>query len=227
MATATPTRTSTAQIDHRVELRDIDWKGYTTILRLRGERPRPRILYLDGNLVLMTTSLPHERYRKILDRFVMVVVEEFQLPCFQTGSTTFRRRRKKGGVEGDETYYLANAARVRGKAKINLKVDPPPDLAIEVVHTNPVEPALEVYQRLGVPEVWVLEDDELRFLILQTNGTYTESKTSSAFPFLNATEVQDWVTRPLANDDTAWLIELRRWVRNVLVLRPRPGVSGP
>ena len=39
--------------------------------------------------------------------FVMELVEDLDIPCIVAGSTTFRRRAKRGGVEGDQTYYLA------------------------------------------------------------------------------------------------------------------------
>ena len=95
-------------------------------------------------------------------RFVDEIVEELDIPCIRAGSTTFRRRAKKGGVEGDETYYLANEARIRGKDKIDLRTDPPPDLAIEAVHTHDAEAAIEVYRRFSVPEVWICDEAELR-----------------------------------------------------------------
>ena len=66
---------------------------------------------------------------------------------------------ERGGVEGDQTYYFANAARVRGKKKIDLRRDPPPDLAIEVVVTHDADEAVEVYRRFRVPEVWVCDQD--------------------------------------------------------------------
>ena len=85
--------------------------------------------------------------------------------------------------------------RVRGKNKLHLKTDPPPDLAIEAVHSHDADAAIEVYRRFKVPEVWVCDEAELRILILQTNGRYAESPTSAAFPFLSAAEVYDWVRR--------------------------------
>jgi len=221
MATATPTQPISITADQCVELRDIDWNGYTTVSRLRGGRPRPRMTYLEGSLFLTTTSLPHERFKKLLDRLVVMVAHELRFTFYQTGSATYRRESKRGGIEGDETYYFANATRVGDKAEIDLDVDPPPELAIEVVHTNPVGASLEVYRRLGVPEVWACEDEGLTILVLQADGRYAESKTSAVFPFLTAVEIFDWVTRPDANNDLEWLDELQRWVREDVAKRPR------
>jgi Uma2 family endonuclease len=207
--------------DQCVEFREINWKGYSTLLRLRGERAMPRMVYLDGTVWLSSVDFPHERLRIRLDHLVMVVVVEFDIPCIHAGSTTFRRKAKKGGVEGDQTYYLANEKRVRGKNKLHLKTDPPPDLAIEAVHSHDADAAIEVYRRFKVPEVWVCDESGMVILILQANGRYAESETSLAFPFLSVAEVYDWMRRPQDISDTEWVMELREWVKQTLKPRVR------
>jgi Uma2 family endonuclease len=221
MATTIPTRSVSATVegDQCVTLHDLDWKGYLTMLRLRGERPVPRMVYLDGSLQLVSPSYVHEFLKKRLGTFVLEVVVELGIHHIPAGSTTFRRRRKRGGVEGDESFYLANAARIHGKTDINLRTDPPPDLAIEAVHTHDARAAVEVYRRLGVPEVWICDGERLRVLVRQANGRYAASESSAAFPFLKAAEIFAWVTRPTAVSETEWVNELRRWVRETLVPR--------
>ena len=117
----------------------------------------------------------------------------------------FAAASKRGGVEGDQTYYLANEKRIRGKDKINLKTDPPPDLAIEAVHSHDADAAVAVWRRFKVPEVWVCDEDELRILVLQPNGRYAQSPTSASFPFLSAAEIFDWVRRPQTASELEWL----------------------
>ena len=223
MATATETFTPTFSIeaDQYVELRGIGWAGYETVLRLRGDRSRPKMIYLDGDLLLMSPALPHERLRFRLGCFVFEVVVGLKIPFLVTGQTTFRRRKKEVGVEPDESYYLANEARVRGKREIDLRVDPPPDLAIEAVHTHGAAKALEVLRRLRVPEVWVCDDEGMRILIRRANRRYTKSDQSLAVPFLTATEILDWAQRSLLGPDLEWTEELRRWVQEELVPRVR------
>jgi Uma2 family endonuclease len=226
MATATTTTTQpeviTVEGDQCVELRDIDWKGYSRILQLRGERPAPKIIYLDGSLLLVSPSPIHEIRKKRLGDFVSVVLEELDIDYIPTGGTTFRRRRKKAGVEPDESFYLTNleriAERIESKKAMNMKTDPPPDLAVEAVHTHDARAALEVYRRLRVPEAWICDSESLRIFVRQANGRYTTSESSAAFPFLKASEIFDWVTRPVRSQ-AAWLKELRRWVREVLAPR--------
>ena len=219
---ATATQAVPIEGDQCVEFPGIDWKGYTTMLRLRGEHGVPRMVYLDGSLWLMSPSFPHERDRERLGQFMIHLFFGLGIRFVGAGQTTFRRRARRGGVEGDLTYYLANADRVRGKRKINLQVDPPPDLAIEAVYSHDASKAIEVYRRLRVPEVWVCDEAELKILVRQPNGRYVESEASAAFPFLTAAEVFDWVRRPETETDWEWGTEVRAWIANTLTARLRP-----
>jgi Uma2 family endonuclease len=221
MATAIKMPIREGNGDQCVAIRDIGWKGYCTLLRLRGERSMPRMVYLDGTVWLMSPTFPHERLKTRLGLFVIEVVVGLDIPCIASASTTFRRRVKRGGVEGDQTYYLANERHVRGKNKLHLKTDPPPDLAIEAVHSHDADAAIEVYRRFKVPEVWVCDEDAMWILVLQPNGRYAESSTSASFPFLTATEVYDWVQRPQTESDTTWVRQLRTWVKRTLKPRVR------
>jgi Uma2 family endonuclease len=218
-ATTTPTRTAEAESDQCVVLRDIGWKGYVSFLKLRAGSPVPRMVYLDGSLSLMSPSFTHEYLKERLGILVTEVVVGLVIPCIHSGSTTFRRRAKRGGVEGDQTYYLANLDRIRGKKKISLRVDPPPDLAIEVVTSHDADDAVEVYRRFRVPEVWICDQDQLTILVLQPNGRYTPAERSHAFNFLTASEIHSWVSRTQDDSNTAWTIDLRRWVAEVLTPR--------
>ncbi len=219
MSTTTRSRTD---VDHCVELTGISWPTYSALLRSRGERPSPRMTYLDGKLWLMSPSYLHERIRTRLGTFVTEVAVGLGIRHVPTGQTTFRRRGRRGGVEGDQTYYFAHAEAVRGKSQIDLRTDPPPDLAIEVVHTHGASEALATYRRLRVPEVWVGSEETLRGLILGPDGRYVESTASAFFPFLTATEILAWVQRPDTGDETEWVMAVREWVRDEL----RPQVEG-
>jgi Uma2 family endonuclease len=217
--TAAQPATNLVGDDQSVMLCGIDWRGYSLILRVRGERSTPKMIYLDGSLLLVSPSYVHEFRKKRLGSLVTVVVEELDIDHVPAASTTFRRRGKRGGVEGDEAFYLTNAMQVQGKRSIDLRTDPPPDLAIEAVHTHDAQMAVEVYRRLRVPEVWICDEEQLRILVRQVNGRYRAAESSAAFPFLRAEEIFAWVTRPTAGSETVWLKELRRWVRETLAPR--------
>ena len=177
-----PKATSASCSGHRLE-------GVFTILRLRGERRVPRMIYLDGSLLLVSPSYTHECLKERLGLFVMEVVVGLDIPCISPGSTTFRRRTKRGGVEGDETYYLANAGSNPRQEGDRPATDPPPDLAIEAVDTHDADEAVEVYRRFGVPEVWVCDQDQLTILVLQQDGRYAASESEPGLPVLTAAEI--------------------------------------
>ena len=201
----------------------VDWAFYGRMLRLRGERRLPRMLYLDGELFLMTPSMPHEERKERLGWFVREVVTGLAIPCRMTGSTTWRREAGQCGVEGDLTFYIASVGRIRGKSKLDLRVDPPPDLAVEVVYSHDAADALEVYRRLGVPEVWIATDRGFEILGLdatEPEPRYLSRSSSLALPMLHVDEIADWIDRPAPEDDeTLWALELRRWVAETLVPR--------
>jgi Uma2 family endonuclease len=219
-ATATTDRITEADGDQCVVLRDVDWKGYSALLRVRGERSVPRMIYLDGTLFLVSPSFAHQYLTERFGWLVLVLVEELDMPCVPSRSTTLWRRAKRGGVEGDLSYYLGNESRVRGKKHIDLNIDPPPDLAIVVVLTHDADAALEVYRRIKVPEVWVYEDG-LTILAIQPDGQYAATARSIAFPVLEAGEITAWIQKPRTESETAWVRELRRWVATIIVPRYR------
>ncbi|MEO6808073.1 MAG: Uma2 family endonuclease [Isosphaeraceae bacterium] len=218
MATTIAT-TRTTEADQCVTLRGIGWEGYRTLLRVRGERGVPKMIYLDGDLWLMSPSFLHERLKERMGRFVTEVVVGLRIRCIPAGQTTFRRQARRGGVEGDLTYYLTHAPAVSGKRQISLRTEPPPDLAIEVVYSHDASAAVEVYRRFGVPEVWINDESSLQILVRQADGSYVPSATSAALPFLKAAEILDWMQHPFTDDETSWVLEVRDWVRDVLAPR--------
>ncbi|WP_337173728.1 Uma2 family endonuclease [Paludisphaera sp.] len=224
MATAATTgSTREADGDQLVALEGVDWAGYVAMLRLRGPRGLPRITYLDGRLSLVSPSYRHENLKKLVDYFIASTLAGLGLAFIPAGSTTFRRRGKRGGVEGDETYYIANHARIQGKATIDPRRDPPPDLAVEVVVAHDADDSIEVYRRLGVPEVWICTPEEVLMLVLGDDGRYAGAEASVAIPGVKPAEVRDWVARANAAGVTAWMDEVRRWAAEVVAPRRRGG----
>ncbi|HKI20054.1 MAG TPA: Uma2 family endonuclease, partial [Isosphaeraceae bacterium] len=158
--------------EQRVVLRGIGWEAYETILKMVGDQP-VRLTYDQGDLELMAPSLDHEEYASLLGRMVETVTEELRIPCRAAGSTTWRKKAKERGLEADECYYIAAFSQVRGKRKsIDLSVDPPPDLAIEIEISRSALDRMGIYATLGVPEVWRFDGETLLINQLQDDGTY-------------------------------------------------------
>ncbi len=226
MATITTDTATDVAGDQWVVMIGVGWGGYRAVLRAKGARRRyPKLVYLDGDLYLMSPAYPHERIADRLGWLVKVVVEELEIPFISTRSTTFRRRLKNGGAEADESFYLANAHRIRGRKDLNLRRDPPPDLVIEAVNTHDADESVEVWRRFGVPEVWVCDAGSMQILALRPDRTYAEVTRSVSFPSLSASEISGWATRPTEGDDLAWVKDVRRWVRDVLLPRTRDAAN--
>jgi Uma2 family endonuclease len=220
MATATEPRTASQPDEQRFLLRGVGWEGYEKVLDVVGDR-HVRVTYDRGDLELMSPSYEHDQYGNLFGRVIETVTEELRVPCRGVGSTTWRRQVKDRGLEPDECYYLANAPRVRGKrTSIDLNVDPPPDLAIEIEISRSALDRMGVYAALGVPEVWRFDGETLRVEVLQADGTYARADVGPGLPMLPLDEVVRWVELGASGDDhSAWGRSLREWVRAELVPR--------
>jgi hypothetical protein len=134
----------------------------------------------------MSPLAEHEFDNRLLDRFVVVLTEELNLNLKAGGTTTLRRRRKKRGIEADNCYWIVSEPKIRGKRRIHLKADPPPDLAVEVDVTSSSLDRLSINAVLKVPEVWRLDSGSIVFHILGADGNYAAGD-SLPFPGLKAT----------------------------------------
>ena len=221
----TPTTTiSPSEQAQGIVLRDFSWNSFLKLLRLFRERRDPRPIYLAGDLYLVSPyRYDHEQLAERINLFFMTILLELATPCRAMGQTTFLHGAKRVGIQGDKTYYIGNIEAVQGKGMIDLTVDPPPDLAIEVVMTHPADEAVKTWRKLGVAEIWVASRSEFRILVRREDGKYTKSSTSRVFPFLTAVEIQAITNQPTQFDDTQWLLGLRNWVREVLIPRLQQG----
>lgn len=194
-------------------LYDVSWEMYEQLLEVFAERPMPRMAYYKGTLELMTPLPEHERYGWTFGRLVTILSEELQLEILGLKSTTWRSRPKAVGKEADECFYIQNEAIMRGKIKIDLKVDPPPDLAIEIDVTNSSIDKMAVYAELKVPEVWRFADGQLTIHIL-TDAGYIESETSLAFGSFPVKELAQFIQLDSQKGENARMREFRAWVRS-------------
>ena len=145
---------ATGRASQRMLLHDITWRGYEAIGRALADRPGLRITYDRGTLEIMTTSPEHERYKHVLRRLLEAWCDEFAVPMACYGSMTFKRKKRKRGLEPDECYWIAHESQVRGKDRIDFQIDPPPDLVLEIDISRSSLDRMAIYSVLGVPEVW-------------------------------------------------------------------------
>lgn len=158
-------------------LHEIDWQQFESILQDLGEKRRSRIAYLNGVLEIALPLTESERIKVLIRDFVQVLMDEMGIDFEGFGSTTFKRVDKLAGLEPDDCFYIQNNVVMRGIRKLDMTIDPPPDLAIEVDVTSKIK--FDVYRVLGVPELW-LYDQTLKIYILR-DGEYVESQLSPIF----------------------------------------------
>lgn len=194
-----------------VLLTDISWDMYEKILEAFGER-RLRHTYADGMLEIMSPLHIHEWRKGFIGRLLEMLAWRMRIPIKCAGSTTLRKKLKRRGLEPDESYYVAHEAVVRGRDEIDLRTDPPPDLAIEVDVTHKSLNRLEAYAKLGVPEIWRHDGKVLHFLKLNAKGTYVPVKLSLAFPMISPSDIQRYLDMLPTRDENSILDELVAWL---------------
>jgi Uma2 family endonuclease len=192
----------------------VDWRTYTRLLRIFEDRPGDRLTYDRGELEIMSPRMEHDDDGRFFGALVVALGDELGLPLKHGGSVTLRRRARQRGIEADESFWIANAPRMAGRRHLNLRTDPPPDLAIEVDVTSSSFNRLSIYAALGVPEVWQLEGSTLSFYVLGAKRRYTSAAASRSFPIVTPADLLEFVQQARqAGDEIAVLRQFRAWVR--------------
>ncbi|WP_256090811.1 Uma2 family endonuclease [Nostoc sp. KVJ20] len=195
-----------------VHLSGISWQTYEKLLTELSASRRLRLTYNRGTLEIMVPSPEHERYKKVLGRFVETLGEELDVRIDPLGSTTFKRP-ELSGAEPDECFYIENINIIRGKKRINLQQDPPPDLVVEIDITSSSKNRFEVYADMGVPEIWRYDGSYFSINILQ-NQKYISVEQSLVFPNLPLTEISNFLEQVGEKDYLELVKEFRQWVKS-------------
>jgi Uma2 family endonuclease len=195
-------------------LSNVDWQTYTRLLRIFAERPGIRLTYDRGELEILSPLLEHDWDTDFLGAMVRVLTDELGLPVIGGGSVTIRLRRRQRGLEPDRCYWIANAPRMAGRRRLDLRTDPPPDLAIETDVTRSSLNRMSIYATLGVPEVWRLEGDVLAFYVLDANRAYVGSAVSRSFPLVMPADLLPFLQQSRQGPDQNVLIRhFRAWIQ--------------
>ena len=174
------------QPGNQLLLKDITWPMFETLLTELGESRASRLSYSKGTLEIMVPLPEHEIGKVLIGNLVEALLEELGIEFWSLGSTTFKNQKMAQGVEPDTCFYIQNEAAVRGKNRIDLETDPPPDLAIEIDLTSRTQ--FNNYEALGVPELWRYNGRNLQISVLQ-EGKYIQSDRSLQFPNFPITEL--------------------------------------
>lgn len=147
------------------------WQQLLDLESWLADTPGLRIVYLDGNIELMTLGESHEGIKGVLRFLLEVYFVEKGIRFFPVGSATRRDETKDVSFEPDESYYL-------GEKKSH------PDLAIEIIITSGNINKLEKYRRFAIPEVWFWQNNQLSLYHWQESG-YIQISRSELLPDLD------------------------------------------
>jgi len=198
--------------EQRTVLYNISWETFEALLRETGEDRGSRFAYDCGTLEIMTPLFEHENPKSNFGNFIIALAEELDIEVRSAGSTTLKRKIAKKGIEPDTCYYIQNEAAIRGKQKLNLETDPPPDLAIEIDITSSSVNKFDIYAALGVNELWRYNGQDLTFYHL-VEGQYIECESSIAFPIVSVSEISRFIAQSKTSREIALLKSFRVWVR--------------
>jgi len=199
----------------------VDWRTYSRLLRAFEPCRNVRLTYDRGELEIMSPTLKHDYKGRFLGDLVIALTEELELPRLRGGSATLRRRKHEKGVEADECFWIANAHRMTGREELDLRRDPPPDLAIEIDVTSSSLDRMAIYAALKVPELWPLDGDVLTFHVLGQDGNYQVAATSFAFPLVTPADLLVFLQQARQfGDENAVLRQFREWIRQRIAGQP-------
>lgn len=194
-----------------VLLRDVTWQEFETIIDELGEHRATRIAYDRGVLEIMAPLPEHEDNKEIISDLVKALLEELDIEFRSLGSTTFKKQSMAQGIEPDQCFYIKNESKIRGKKRLDLTQDPPPDLALEIDITSRTHAS--IYEALKVPELWRFDKEKLQINLLQ-GGSYVESQQSLNFPNLPLIEIiPQYLEQSRTAGRNATLKAFRRWVQ--------------
>jgi len=194
--------------EHRVILHNSSWETYERLIEERGENRVPRFAYDRGELEIMSPSTEHESIAYYIGLLVAVFAEEVGVDLYGVGSTTFDREDLGRGFESDASFYVRNAGLVRGKPRIDLGLDPPPDLLIEVDITSPSLDKFPIYARAGIPEIWRHDGERLAIFGLR-GEEYVEVAVSRILPPLTGEALSGLIGESSSLDMVTWMRRVR------------------
>ncbi len=196
----------------RLLLQGVSWETYERLLAEHNESAGPRFTYDSGLLEIMTISFEHEEPNRTLASLVESILVEWDLDFVRAGSNTFKRPDLAKGFEPDSCFYIRRPKAVRGKKRLVLPADPPPDLVLEVEVTEPLLPRLPIFAAMGVREIWQCDGSAVAVLVLD-GATYREVPASEMLPGLRAARITKFLQMAGKMTSPAWMRRVRAWAQ--------------
>ena len=208
-AISIPIKTTLAE--KRVSFYNLSWQSYEQILAALGNKRAARLTYYKGTLEIVSPLEEHESVSDRIGILIHILTEELNLNVKSMASTTLNKPELKVGAEPDKCYYIQNEPAVRGKI-VNLAIDPPPDLVLEVDITHTDINKTQLYQEMKVPEFWRYNGKVLTIYLLN-ESQYQEVETSPTFPLLTKAKVYEFLAQCNTQGETQTKRSFRTWLQ--------------
>ncbi|BAY07752.1 hypothetical protein NIES2098_08740 [Calothrix sp. NIES-2098] len=121
----------------------------------------------------------------------------------------------KSGNRTGQLFYIQNELAIRGRESLNLEIDPPPDLAIEIDITISSVNKFGIYSALGIAELWRYDGQNLKFYQL-VERQYIECAFSIAFSIVSVSDISRFIQQSKTMGEIALLKSFRACVREKL-----------
>ncbi len=201
-------------LQQNVIIHDVSWETYRRLNEEHGPHGGTKFTFNEGTMQIMVMGYEHERLNRLIASLIEAIAEEWGRDFENAGSNTFQREDLEKGFEPDSCFYLRQPAAIRGKKRISLAIDPPPDLVIEIDITSYSLNRLPIFAAVGVPEVWRYEADTLKIYRL-ADGGYEQKDQSSELPGVTAAAVTQLIAASQTQKRTDWLSSVRTWARGL------------
>lgn len=206
--------------DTRVVIADVTWEYYENFVDAIAEGENLRVAFDGKDIEVMTLGPFHESLGGIVAVFIATIATELGVEHQPVGSTTWKRKKVKRGVESDLCYYFDPAklaAFTEAFARRSNKLDdyPNPDLAIEIDISRSKIDRPGIYAALKVPELWRFRNERFSIEQLAASGTYAPARRSR-FLAARPEDVTRWILEEPSPGGLAWQERLRAWARKDL-----------
>lgn len=192
--------------EKRVVLSGLSWEAYIQFLNALPSSRGSKLTYDNGLLEITKPLEDHEFAGRLIERFILTLVEVFGLRVKTMGSTTLNYPYLKKGAEPDNAYYIQKQNIVKGR-NVDLAVDPPPDLVVEVDITHTDIKKNQFYAGLGIPEFWRFNGKTWHIYQLQEN-VYVQVALSPTFPRVSKEQLYGFL-KAAKEDEIEAVIALR------------------
>jgi Uma2 family endonuclease len=161
------------------------WQDYQRLCQRRGDGSIPRIKYRSGEVFLMSPLPKHGRDASLIADIIKVLLDRSARE-YDSFTPVTMELPEESGIEPDYCFYIDHWPAVSGKERIDWRIDPPPDLVLEIDVTS--YSSADDYLPYRVPEVWLWRRD--RLLVYQWRETgYIAQEQSRYFPDIDLQEV--------------------------------------